>query len=113
MRRLCPRGSTSGHRSWHTEGTQKVREGQGLDIVQFKRPIEGFLFLFFFIFRATPQHMEVPRLGVESELWSLPQPQQHQVKAESETYTVALQECWILNPLSKVRDQTHIRMDTN
>lgn len=42
--------------------------------------------------------MEVPRLGVESELQlpSYPQPQQRQ----------------ILNPPSKDRDQTHSLMDT-
>ena len=36
-------------------------------------------------------HMEVPRLGVESELQlrPRPQPQQHQIWAESETYTTA------------------------
>ena len=41
--------------------------------------------------------MEVPRLGVESELRPTPQPQQHE----------------ILNPLSEARDRTHILMDTS
>ena len=60
-------------------------------------------------------HMEVPRLGVESEL-QLP------------AYTVATampdpsnicdlhhssQQCWILNPLREAKDRAHILMDTN
>ena len=42
----------------------------------------SFFFLFFF---ATPQHMEVPRTGIKSELQLRPMPQ--------------LRQCWILNPL--------------
>ena len=67
-------------------------------------------FLFFFPFflggRPHPQHMEVPRLGVQLELQLL-------------TYTTATatpdlssvcdlhssQQCWILNPLSEARDR--------
>ena len=62
-----------------------------------------------------PRHMEVPRLGVKLEL-QLP------------AYTTATatwdlshvcdlhhtsQQCQILNPLSEVRDQTHVLMDTS
>ena len=38
-----------------------------------------------------PQHGEVPRLGVKLELYRqpMPQPQQHMIRAESETYTMA------------------------
>ena len=43
------------------------------------------------------QHMEASRLGVELELQLL-------------AYTIAHSNTWILNPLSKVRDQTHILM---
>ena len=58
--------------------------------------------------------MEVPRLGVKLEL-------------QLQAYTTAmatlhlicicelhnsLQQCWILNIVSKARDQTHILMDT-
>ena len=65
---------------------------------------------FFFAFSGPyPQHMEVPRLGFQSEL-QLP------------AYTTAIatqdpshicnlhhssQQCWILNPLSKFRNRTH------
>ena len=45
-----------------------------------------------------PQHTEVPRLGVESELQLL-------------AYTAA--HGWIVNPLSKAKDQTHVLMDTS
>ena len=67
-------------------------------------------FFLFFFFSATQEHMEVPRLEVESEL-QLP------------TYTTATaaqdylhhssQRCGILNPLSEARDQTLILMDTS
>ena len=55
------------------------------------------------------QHMEVPRLGVKSEL-QLPaykptsQPQQCQIQAVSATYTSSPLHCWILNPMSEARD---------
>ena len=58
--------------------------------------------------------MEVPRLGVESELQLLPtpQPQQHRIRAhlQSMRQLVAM---LILNPLSKARDRTHILTDTS
>ena len=68
-----------------------------------------FLFLFFCFLGLHPQHMEVPKLGVKSEL-QLP------------AYTTAIatwdlscvcnlphssRQCQILNPLIKARDQTH------
>ena len=75
-------------------------------------------FSFFFLFCLLgphPLHMEVPRLGVESELQLL-------------TYTTAtvMQDLsricdlqhrswkhWILNPLSEARDRAHILVDTS
>ena len=71
---------------------------------------------FFFVFLGPhPRHKEVPRLGVKSEL-QLP----------VYTTTTAMQDpnhifdlhhsSWqhqILNPLSEVKDQTHILMDTS
>ena len=44
---------------------------------------------FFFFLWPHMQHMEIPRLGVESELHCqpLPQPQQHRIQAASVTYT--------------------------
>ena len=40
----------------------------------------------------------------------MPQPQQHQNWAASATYTMGSWQHWILNPMSEVRDQTHILM---
>ena len=63
--------------------------------------------LFFFL-RAAPWHMEVPRLGVESELLlpayttatTTPDPR-HVCDLHHSS-----QQRWILNPLSEARDQT-------
>ena len=62
-----------------------------------------------------PWHMEVPRLGVESELQlqvyakatAMPDPN-HMCDLNSNS-----QQCWILNLLSKARDQAHVLMDTS
>jgi len=72
------------------------------------------LFFLIYIFRATPWHMEVPRLGVELEL-QLP-------AYTTATATRGLNHVWnlhyssrqlqILNPLSRARDQTCVLMDT-
>ena len=74
-----------------------------------------YLFIFGLFLRAAPHHMEVLRLGVESEL-QLP------------AYATAMamwdpsrvcnlhqgsQRHQILNPLSEARDRTHIRKDTS
>ena len=56
--------------------------------------------------------MEVPRLGVESEL----QPQHSHSNAGSELHLQLIPQlvaCWILNPLSEARDGTHILTDTS
>ena len=55
--------------------------------------------------------MEVARLGVKSNFSCRPlsQPQLCGIQAASTT----LQQHWILNPLSKARDQTCILMDTS
>ena len=48
-------------------------------------------YLFFVFSRAAPWHMEVPRLGVQSELYHqpMPQPQQCGIRVASGTYTTA------------------------
>ena len=73
------------------------------------------ILLLFFLLGPYLQHVEVPGLGVESQL-QLP------------TYTTATamqdpshvcdlhpssQQYWILNRLIKARDQTHVLMDTS
>ena len=61
------------------------------------------------------RHMEVPRLGVESELQM---PAYATATATRDLSHVcdlhhSSQQHWILNALSKARDQTHILMDTS
>ena len=72
-----------------------------------------FCFVFFFFLGSHQQHMEIPRLGVKSELW-LP------------AYTTAiamwdlscicnlyhsLWQCWIPNPFIEARDRTRILLN--
>ena len=75
-----------------------------------------FYFIYFFVFLGPYLWpMEVPRLGTEQELQLL-------------AYTIATvmpelshicdlhhssQQCWILNPLSKSRDRTHVLVDAS
>ena len=59
--------------------------------------------------------MEVPRLGVESELW----PPAYTIATEMPDLSHICDlhhsswEGWILNPLSKARDRTCVLMDTS
>ena len=55
------------------------------------------------------QHIQVPRLGIESScfFWPVPQPGQYQIQATSLTYTTGIEPaystdtlCWVLNLLS-------------
>ena len=64
--------------------------------------------IFFFFKRPHPQHMEVPRLGVESELQF---PAYTTATAMPDVSRVcdlhySSWQCQILNPLSEVRDRT-------
>ena len=51
----------------------------------------SFFFFLSFLLRPHPKHMEVPRLGIESDCscWPTPQPQQRQIRATSATHTTA------------------------
>ena len=70
--------------------------------------MKNFFFFFFCLFRATPRHMEVPKLGVELEL----QPPAYTTATATPdpSYICDLhhssQQHEILNPLSKARDWT-------
>ena len=57
--------------------------------------------------------MEVPRLGVELELQLLAYTTATATRDPSLICDLhhSSQQCWILNPLGKARDQTHILMD--
>ena len=73
------------------------------------------IIIIFCLFGAAPQHMDVPRLGVNSEL-QLPdyvRATATQDLATSVTYTTAHCQRWILYPLSEARDGTRILMDTS
>ena len=74
----------------------------------------GFLFFFFYL-GPHLQHVEVPRLAVKSEPQLLAYATAT-ANAGSEPHLwlmLQLEQCWILNPLSKPRDQTYILMDTS
>ena len=84
-------------------------------IICLMAPSSSFFFFLFFFLGPHPWHMEVPRLGAESEL-QLP-------GYATATATLDLSclwnlhhsswQCWIFNALSEARDQTHILMDTS
>ena len=73
-----------------------------------------FFFSFFFLGLYT-QHMEVPRLGVKSEPRLLAYATAMAIPDLSCICDLrcSLWQCWILNPLSKARDQTIIFTDTS
>ena len=72
------------------------------------------IFAFFFL-GPHPQHMEVPRLGVELELQPLACTTATAMQHPSRDCNLhhSSQQHQILNPLSKVRDQTCVLMDTS
>ena len=55
--------------------------------------------------------MEVPRLGVELELYTTATATQYLSHVCDQHHSS--QQCWVLNPLSEARDQTCILMDTS
>ena len=61
------------------------------------------------------QHMEVPRLGVQSELQLLACATATARSDPSYVWDLhpRSRQCQILNPLSKAKDLTHILMDTS
>ena len=63
--------------------------------------------------RAAFEHIEVPRLGVKSELQLLAYATATATQDPSHTHDLyhSSQQHWILNPLIKTRDRTHILMD--
>ena len=77
--------------------------------------VVSFFFFFFLFLGPHLWYMEVPRLGVEPEL-QLPAYTTATVTRDlscvCNLHHSSLQ-CWILNPMSKARDQTHILMDTS
>ena len=72
-----------------------------------------FTFFLFFLLGLHLPHMEVPRLGVESELQLLAYTAATAIWDPSHVYNLhhSSRGHWILNPLSKARDRTCILMD--
>ena len=70
-----------------------------------------FLFLFFCFLWPYLKHMEVPRQGVKLEL-QLPATAMPDLSLVCNLHH-SLQQCWIPDPLSEVRAQTHILMDSS
>ena len=78
--------------------------------------IHSIVFFFFFgLFRAAPRHMEVPRPGVESELWPLTYATAIAIPDLSCVWDLhhSSRPSWSLNPLNKARDRTCTLMDTS
>ena len=74
------------------------------------------LFLFFFVFLGpNPRHMEVPRLGVQLELWLLAYATGTAMPDASFVCSLhhSAWQHWILNPLRGARDRTCVLMHTS
>ena len=76
--------------------------------------VTQFLFLFFFL-GLHLWHVEVPRLGVKSELQMLAYATATAMQDLSHVCDLhqSSQQCLILNPLSEARDPTYVLMDTS
>ena len=71
---------------------------------------------FFFVFLGLHlQHMEVPRLGIKLELQLLAYTTATAMWDPSHVFNLhhSSQQCRILNPLSRARDQTHVLINTS
>ena len=73
------------------------------------------LFVCLFVLGLYLGHMEVPRLGVESELQLPAYATATATREPSHVCSLhhSSRQCWILNPLSEARDQTGVLMDTS
>ena len=80
----------------------------------FHTPTLVLLLLFVFL-GPHPRHMEVPRLGVKSEL----EPPAYTTGTAAQDLSRVCNlhhsswQCWILNPLSEARDRTCVLMDSS
>ena len=77
--------------------------------------IKLLFFFFSVILGLHQQHMEVSRLGVESELYPLAYTTATAVSDPNLVWDLhhSPQQHWILNPLSEARDQTCVLMGTS
>ena len=72
-----------------------------------------FYFVFFGFLGPYPWHMEVPRLGVKSELLAFTTATGTQDPSRFCNLHHSSWQRWILNPLNEARDQTHVLMETS
>ena len=107
------------HGLWNQDenfGEENKGRGSRQTICLMQGMEEGSLFCLFACFiRLHLRHMEVPRLGVESELQL---PVYTTATAILDLYLIcnlhcSFWQCWILNPQSGARDQTRIFMETS
>ena len=86
-----------------------------IKVVSLLRVLSFVLFCFFPFLGPHPQHMEVPRLGDESELQLLACTTTIAMRDPSQVCDLhhSSRQCWIFNPLSEARDWTHVLMDTS
>ena len=96
--------------------TSHLRIPAILSMFWITNPSNFILLIYFFIFLGPHLwYMEVPRLGVKSELqlptYATATATAMQDQAVSSIYTAAHGNAMILNPLSKARDWAHILMD--
>ena len=78
--------------------------------------VHDFYFILFFGFLGLcPQHVEVPRLGVESELQLLACTTATATQDPNHIGDLCrtLQQCQICNPMSEARDGAHVLTDTS
>ena len=77
--------------------------------------LRGFSNYYFFLFWRHLQHVEVPELGVESELQLLAYTAATATSDWSHVFNLhsSYRPPWIPHPLSKARDQTRILTDTS
>ena len=71
-----------------------------------------YIYIYIYILGPHPRHIEVPRLGADSELQMLATATWHQNCIFDLYYHSSLQR-QILNPLSEARDQTYVLLDTS
>ena len=71
-----------------------------------------YMYFFFVFLGPNPRHMEVPRLGVQSELLLPAYTTTTATRDPSHICDLhhSSQQRWILNPLIETRDQTHVLM---
>ena len=109
----------SGQLNWPSQSWQSMETHIPvfeLTLVQTYLLGDGFLSIFFLFVFLGPymQHMEAPRLGVESKLQLLAYATATAVPDPSSICDLyhSSRQCWVLNPLSETRDRTCVLMDT-